>query len=175
MGGSCKCQGGAPCVGTQICCPPGAGQPGGCFDKLSDPNHCGDCATRCNTGETCQNGVCVTGGCPIACFNGNECVGSMCVCNGGPASCSGTTHCCPAGCVELSSDHDNCGVCGRKCKDNEYCCDGNCRAPSDLDCGGCRIKCQALQSCCVCATPPVCLPFFQACVCDDPGGPVGGG
>jgi hypothetical protein len=171
MGGNCKCQGGAPCVGTQICCPPKTGLPGGCFDKLNDPQHCGDCDTRCNTGESCVAGVCTLTSCPIVCLNGNECVGNQCLCNGGPG-CTGTTNCCPAGCVELSSDINNCGVCGNKCKAREYCCGGSCREPSDLDCGGCGIMCGGLQYCCTCGNPPKCVGLHELCLCTDgPGEP----
>jgi len=50
---------------------------------------------------------------------------------------TGLTRCPPAGCVDLSSDNNNCGSCGRICSGGTTCQGGSCACPSgQTDCGG---------------------------------------
>ena len=60
--------------------------------SLEDPNNCGGCGIQCAAGIACINGKC---GCP-----------------------SGTTEC-NGRCVDLRTNDDNCGACGRACIDNQ--------------------------------------------------------
>jgi hypothetical protein len=113
---------------------------------LTDDNNCGGCGVRCG-GErlnfsawTCIDGKC-TFGCSEPFRN----------CDKDPTN----------GC-EVDSDHDaaNCGACGRKCAEGEYCnrgnCIGKCPDPNaqdicndrctnldsdDANCGACGIAC----------------------------------
>jgi hypothetical protein len=164
QGGSCTCNGGPNCTGNQICCAAGAtGGGGGCFDPSNDPNHCGDCVTKCNNGDACVLGHCVTTPCNPPCTNGNLCVGGQCRCNGSGA-CDGTQTCCADGCKDLTSDPMNCNMCGHKCDAGSYCCSGTCTKPDDNNCTGCKMGCTGGTSCCVCpGQNPRCASL--ACVC----------
>jgi hypothetical protein len=51
------------CGPDDLCCP----QTGGCVDRLTDPNNCGECGVVCSSG-VCTNGECSGGGC-----NNDEC------------------------------------------------------------------------------------------------------
>lgn len=88
-----------------------------CVDLARDPSNCGTCGTACNTGEVCQEGVCV-----LACSHG-------------------ATEC-PEGCRDLAVDPHNCGECGNACVPGQICRDGTCRfhcAPGMVECdGACR-------------------------------------
>ncbi|KAE9602054.1 putative stigma-specific protein Stig1 [Lupinus albus] len=52
--------------------------------------------------------------------------------------------CCKKKCVNVKSDHLNCGMCGYKCKYTEICCKGKCVNTSfdKRNCGGCNKKCK---------------------------------
>src|SRR5204863_8305403 len=83
----------------------------GCVDPRFDPMNCGGCFKACAVGPNairfCNNGVC-----GLACNNGfGDCDG-----NGGN------------GCeIDLRSDVNNCGLCGRSCN-GMSCTNGNCAA-----------------------------------------------
>src|SRR5207302_8450619 len=63
MSSTCKCNGGAGCVGNQVCCSLITGS-GGCFDLSNGPEHCGACTKPpCPAGQMCQQGVCVDSPC----------------------------------------------------------------------------------------------------------------
>jgi hypothetical protein len=49
--GMCACTTDVP----DIC---GTGADGACVNKKSDPDHCGDCTTKCDAGATCVAGMC---------------------------------------------------------------------------------------------------------------------
>src|SRR5690606_24868496 len=102
--------------------------------------------------ERCCGGICTpidtahctscTGACPSA---GNyHCCGEACVpvsqtdCTGCGEGCTGGTTCCPdvRTCVDLDTDEANCGTCGRSCRSDEVCTDGQCCRPGELVCGG---------------------------------------
>ena len=46
--------------------------------------------------------------------------------DGGPVICSGETTDCSGTCVDLQSDDDHCGMCGRQCDECAPCMDGSC-------------------------------------------------
>ena len=111
----------------------------GCFNIMTDANHCGSCTTACNPGELCALGSCVT------------------ECPGGTTDCSGA-------CVDLSTDLTNCGACGNACMPGEVCsvgtcastcpagsveCAGICRdiQTDRFNCGGCGNTCAAGEVC----------------------------
>lgn len=51
--GTCSCTADVP----DVC---GTGAEGACVNKKSDPDHCGDCATKCDAGATCVDSKCTT-------------------------------------------------------------------------------------------------------------------
>ncbi len=121
----------APCPAGTTCCGDG------CYDLLTDPNHCGGCDTHC---PTPASDVCCFG---QGCCNADQpqCCGDGC--------CLDTDQCCDAAqpfCCESG------GTC---------CPDGCCPAASPVCCGpGC---CAAEDSCCndqLCCPPthPHCCP-----------------
>jgi hypothetical protein len=96
----------------------------------------------CTTAEQCRSvsslpavgcdtvpGLCVCNG--TSCASGEFCnkAGNMpvCSCNFG-AACAGGQTCCqtPAGCFYLQTDGNNCGACGRACKQAQTCQNGTC-------------------------------------------------
>ncbi|MQM20115.1 hypothetical protein Taro_053128 [Colocasia esculenta] len=68
----------------------------------------------------------------------------ICRANGSP----GRT-CCRRRCVDLKSDHLNCGRCGRRCRYGEACCNGRCiNVMFDTkNCGWCNRKCRNRGRC----------------------------
>jgi hypothetical protein len=88
-----------------------------CADFLTDPSHCGVCDIACPAGQTCQDGFC----------NGlTECgpghAGVFCNLDAGLAF-----RCCPGlGCIDTSSDPQNCGRCGYACGAGQICNAGTC-------------------------------------------------
>jgi hypothetical protein len=125
------CQADADCDNGQACCS------GACVDILFDENNCGGCGMVCAQGESCEQGVCVSGGCT----NDADC-------DNGQACCAGT-------CADIASDPSNCGGCGTVCDDGDpnttdYCDNGTCyherycRTDADCDDGN-----QATDDSCV--------------------------
>ena len=57
--------------------------------------------------------------------------------------------CCKKKCVNVSSDRNNCGKCGRKCKYSQICCKGKCVNPmlNNNHCGTCGKRCNNGDSC----------------------------
>lgn len=57
--------------------------------------------------------------------------------------------CCKKKCVNMSTDMQNCGKCGKKCKFSQSCCKGKCiNTMSDKNnCGGCGRKCKKGRKC----------------------------
>ncbi len=91
----------------------------GCEASLADPSTCGDCSTTCPTElPVCSGGSCVTG-------------------------CSGATpDLCGGSCVDIDSDPNNCGSCGRACDDPPHasptCSSGTCGMACDDGYGECN-------------------------------------
>jgi hypothetical protein len=130
----------------------------GCFDTLSDPDHCGSCTRSCPYGPHSE-ATCSVGSCGIACTggaldcdhdpaNGCECAGT--VPNGAPrCNANGTCgHVCAQGYVDCGGQVCSCGA-GNRCL-------------SDQTCGGCRSvlqACGAGSDCCsgTCGVNLTCL------------------
>ena len=57
--------------------------------------------------------------------------------------------CCRKKCVNVSTDRNNCGKCGKKCKYSEMCCKGKCVNPmfNKSHCGSCGNKCHKGDYC----------------------------
>jgi hypothetical protein len=88
-----------------------------CADLTSDPQHCGACGVVCTAGTACHNGLCNG---DSSCGPGH--VGSYCNLDAGL-----TSLCCPgSGCVDTSSDANNCGACGTACAAGQVCDAGSC-------------------------------------------------
>lgn len=112
-----------------------------CIDPRTDNSHCGDCATACTNGATCQT-------------DGSS---TMC-CPPGQTNCGGT-------CVDMSSDEAHCGACTTACGNNETCDNGTCCGPGtttcstptgnacfntqtdEMHCGNCTTQCGANETC----------------------------
>ncbi|GMJ15997.1 hypothetical protein like AT5G55110 [Hibiscus trionum] len=64
--------------------------------------------------------------------------------------CTGTTStCCSNSCVDLTTDNNNCGKCGRMCKYREACCGGKCVdiVFDKRHCGACYHRCEPGHYC----------------------------
>ncbi len=60
----------------------------------------------------------------------HTCTGNTPTCSGGKCTCPGTT--CGMSCVDVKTDPNNCGGCGKVC-DGGGCSDGKCSSPSSID------------------------------------------
>jgi hypothetical protein len=113
---------------------------------LTDSKNCGGCGIVCAGGMACQNGRCPGGTMTM----GGDGGVTM------PPPDSGTTN--PGGllsictingataCIDLGSDHDNCGTCGRKCAATQYCNGGTCSDPPAIECGSGATACTDPQA-----------------------------
>jgi hypothetical protein len=115
-GGNCAdCGEGRVSIDGRCVCPNGLTEcqiQFACVDLQNDPNNCGSCFADCASGQ-CSGGVCV------------EVVGAapaQVPCPAGKTLCGDT-------CVDLSSDANNCGVCGQSCTVgiSPSCLNGDCR------------------------------------------------
>lgn len=86
------------------------------------PENCGSPPVMCNTGESCEGGMCVCGTLGRSCGAGETCVSS-----GGTSTCR-----------DLSSDPMNCGMVGNACSPGEECSGGRCLCPGA---GGAMTEC----------------------------------
>ena len=118
-------------TGTAVGCPTGEIYCNGrCADLSSDTQNCGLCGNRCPPGSACVSGVCTrTSGA------GTTGVGSAC-CPDGDTNCNGQ-------CVNLLTDTQSCGRCGRACPEGTKCIDGACIAVACCSEGNtnCNGKC----------------------------------
>lgn len=57
--------------------------------------------------------------------------------------------CCNKRCVNVSTDRNNCGMCGKRCRYSQICCRGKCVNPmfDKHHCGYCDNKCKKGNSC----------------------------
>jgi hypothetical protein len=113
---------------------------------MRDPENCGSCATRCETGDFCYDGACTAacpggfsdcgatcrdldtdrlncGACDTPCEGGQVCVAGTC-----EYTCAPGMDVCAGECTDLSYDPENCGSCGTVCGFSEACVDGSCAA-----------------------------------------------
>jgi hypothetical protein len=133
----------APCPTGQLNCD------GTCTDTTADRLHCGRCDVACDAGEVCRNSTCEHNPCGDgqhecsgACYPDDDvlhCGPSCTACPVPPAhgsascvdgacqiDCDGGFVECPGVCVDLNSDPDNCGACGRDCASTQICQGSNC-------------------------------------------------
>jgi hypothetical protein len=88
-----------------------------CADPSNDPLNCGTCGLVCPAGATCVNGLCNG---LAACGPGHA--GSYCDIDAGLSFL-----CCPGlGCIDTSSDPQNCGACNSSCGIGQTCDAGQC-------------------------------------------------
>ncbi len=102
-------------------------------------------------------------GCGSACPPGQTCSKGACIC---PTTGDAPATLCGASCVDLSGDPLNCGACGVKCNDDQYCrllagpnC--KCRPPAVACTGTCRDRSSDPNACGDCGT--VCPSSAPAC------------
>jgi hypothetical protein len=142
---------------------------GRCTSPLDDPENCGTCGKGCQVGAVCRSGTC-------RCAAGYLDCGGRCVLpadDAGTCKCQGALTLCTAGCVDLLSDPDNCGSCGRTCGSGLGCISGDCACPAGKTfCNdGCRDLTGDHDNCGSCGT--VC-PDELVCwrgICNDRCGP----
>ena len=104
-GGVILC-GGSPCAAGESCCFDMY-----CANLINDDMNCGSCGNSCWFNEA------------------DICSGGNCICSGSGRRCSGfdSDYCCEsAGCRDLDSDEDHCGMCGWWCSGWEECVFGWC-------------------------------------------------
>lgn len=143
-------------AGTQAYCPAGQTSCSGtCRNLMADREHCGSCSITCPKEQDCQEGRCVLPetATPAAGVTGTSLQVFELLCSGREAACGNS-------CVDLFSDKNNCGVCGRACGSQEICvnarcgpactesgttlCDDTCvDLDTDMDnCGSCGTECE---------------------------------
>ncbi len=109
--GTCQCvMGQSQCVNT-------------CVDLKTDLGNCGKCGTLCGgDGGIMGGGMwgCVNGVCAITCPMGD---------GGNGTECGGA-------CVNVQTDHENCGMCGNACAMTETCMQGLCCKMGETVCKG---------------------------------------
>lgn len=127
-GQTCKsnqCKGDSPddCTATN---PDRCG--GSCTNVKSDDNNCGNCGTKCATGQSCKDGRCLISNPP-----------------GAPIGCSGITTSCPEGWTQVSEPASGsqayCNAQGQQCKNYRVECKINggtthCFLREEAQCGG---------------------------------------
>lgn len=164
-----------------------------CVDTLRNAANCGGCGYRCQDGQTCQNGSCVTPG-PAPCDNGYTRCGGQCVdttqaenncgrcgnvCASGstcrnsqcvpPApTCNSPSRMCNAVCIDTSHDERNCGNCGATCPSSQVCRSSSCQCASGTTAcgtGSQTVCCGSGQACQSgqCVTPSVCQAPRKVC------------
>jgi hypothetical protein len=162
--GSICCRAGETCRNgmCQLSCAPLTNCAGMCKDTQVDPQNCGTCGTVCGMGMTCVMGICTCapgttkcnnmcvdtgtslnncGGCGVVCAPPHAtglCMAGRCTiaaCNAGFANCDGLV---ANGCeVDLLTDNNNCGTCGRVCGVCATCSMGTCMPkPAGTPCPG---------------------------------------
>lgn len=155
VAGVCRCGSVEACTGTELCCG------SRCANILDDPMDCGDCGNRCPSGQVCEDRVCQAPPCPTPCGAGETCVGGSCRCGTGPACAPGRA-CCGGACLDVSSDRNNCGLCGNACAGAQVCQAGTCT--TDVPCEpGCGPGETCVGGTCRCGAGGRCGPGLRCC------------
>lgn len=83
-----------------------------------------------------------------------------CICDDGFVPCA------QSGCVDIHTDNENCGVCGKKCAEGLTCCNGSCQQCDNDECCGACQDCSAVgRSCCRLGNELVCASLFDDATC----------
>ena len=115
----------------------------GCVDLASDPNHCGQCNTVCETADAggleAGNDNNPDAGVPSdASFDGAPWSTGTATCTNKACgvTCPGNQTLCTDGiCYDTNRFHDHCGSCGTACQSTEYCTTGHCCGVGTEWCG----------------------------------------
>ncbi len=140
----------------------------------------------CDDGIPCTADVCLPDGCrhvaeSSLCPSGQTCDVTLGCTDG--SGCSSPSYLCPGGCVNLSSDPNNCGSCGITCGAGGACTDGTCICvgglsicglgcvnlqTSDSNCGRCGQSCFSGATCmagvCTCPGSGLTACGYDGCV-----------
>lgn len=123
--GTCVCKGGLTKCGTR------------CVNASTDQRHCGGCDIACEDHEQCTGGNCCDQrlACGAKCCELlQRCVDD--VCRDPSVNCAPPTQHCDGFCVNLNTDRNNCGSCGRQCASHLVCVNGTCGCPAGtIECG----------------------------------------
>jgi hypothetical protein len=132
----------------------------GCIDPSKDSQNCGNCGNVCVYPKVCSGGVCGCAPDQTPCIDHSECCSQLCFAGSVCTTCSdvtagdGTplTFCAAGSCVDLRTDIDNCGACGKVCPRTSggiVCEAGVCHdINNDADfCGFGHVTCPAGQIC----------------------------
>lgn len=158
-----------------------------CVNFSTSTEHCGELNNRCAEGEICSGGVCRCGG-GESCGEGQKCCGGICVdissdamnCGACGNVCGGNAPNCQAGSCVCGT-----GPTARACAMptpspipllppnlGESCCDGECVANTDTNCG-CGVMCDAEggDSCIIADDGDVCcgVDLYITAVCSGGG------
>jgi len=140
------------CQGANKDCCPNSNF-GACVD-LTKPENCGSCGNKCGSGQRCDAGTCVCNDkiekkCNNKCTNlstsvdhcgkcDNKCPGKDAVCVKAVCCTKGSKVCNinkKDFCIDINKDPNNCGDCGKGCKQGELCVAGKCGpCTKDADC-----------------------------------------
>lgn len=133
------CKEGVICWLGACGCPSGFTQCGTECKKLdSDAKNCGACGNVCKAPADPADPAWICGPSVQPPNTEWQCMSASCgmACKGGFGDCN--KQFCSDGCeIDLTSDHDNCGACGKKCLSNQTCRMGQCMCPEGtVDCDG---------------------------------------
>jgi hypothetical protein len=131
----------------------------GCVPLYNSNNRCGNCNTKCGSGEYCNVNHCEKGNGPNsmsgADLNSQEQAQTAGSCPSGTKSCNGI-------CADLTSDSKNCGICGFACPSGFACNSKLCLPSATQICS--NFACPPLTHCEVFNNIPVCV--VDPTVCD---------
>jgi hypothetical protein len=158
------CEGGCGCPKDKECCNTASGV--ACVDLKTDPKNCGSCGKVCSgPNASCVGGTCCSPGGARSGASGSA-LGAMFAAQATLCCPEGQTEC-AGGCVDLSTDPDNCGRCGNLCSQGDTCVNGSCQSGGQCqghgDCDfsqGCEYCDQSTHTCkSTCKPNETCCPF----------------